>query len=105
MTEEGAEDLAANFREGLQVGADGWIDDDLASARPWDFTVAEVATPTTLWRGTEDRLVPVTYGQWLAARIAEVVAHVEEGEGHASIGEKNMAQMLREVVALTAGRL
>jgi pimeloyl-ACP methyl ester carboxylesterase len=105
ITEEGAEDLAANFREGLRVGADGWIDDDLASVKPWGFDVSEVAAPTTLWHGTEDRLVPVAHGQWLAARIPGVVAHFEEGEGHASIGAKNMDRMLRELVALSAGRL
>lgn len=105
ITEEGAEDLAANFREGLRLGADGWIDDDLASVRPWGFDVSEMAVPTTLWHGTADRLVPVTHGQWLAERIPDVVAHFEEGEGHASIGEKNMDRMLRELVAISAGRL
>jgi pimeloyl-ACP methyl ester carboxylesterase len=104
ITEEGAEDLAANFREGLRVGADGWIDDDLASVRPWGFDVSEVAAPTTLWHGTEDRLVPVAHGQCLAARIPGVVAHFEEGEGHASISEKNMDRMLQELVAISAGR-
>jgi hypothetical protein len=43
LTEEGAEDLAATFREGLRVEADGWIDDDLASVRPWGFDVASMS--------------------------------------------------------------
>ena len=73
--------------------------------KPWGFDIAEVAVPTTLWHGTEDRLVPVTHGQWLAARIPGVVAHFEEGEGHVSIGMKNMDRMLRELVAASAGRL
>ncbi len=105
VTEEGAEDVAANFREALRVSADGWIDDDLSAVKPWGFDVGEVAMPTTLWHGTEDRLVPVTHGQWLAARIPGVVAHFEEGEGHLSIGENNMDRMLRELVTLSAGRL
>ena len=49
--------------------------------------------------------MPVTHGQWLAARIPGVMAHFEEGEGHVSIGEKNMDRMLRELVTLSAGRL
>jgi pimeloyl-ACP methyl ester carboxylesterase len=105
ITEEGAEDTAANFHEALRVSADGWIDDDLAAVQPWGFDVGDVAVPTTLWHGTEDRLVPVTHGQWLAARIPGVVAHFEEGDGHASIAMNNMDRMLRELVALSAGRI
>jgi pimeloyl-ACP methyl ester carboxylesterase len=105
ITEEIAEDTAANIREALRVSADGWLDDDLSAVRPWGFDVGEVTVPTTLWHGTGDRLVPVTHGQWLAAKIPDVVAHFEEGEGHASISMNNMDRMLRELVTLSAGRL
>jgi pimeloyl-ACP methyl ester carboxylesterase len=105
ITAESAEDTAANIREALRGSADGWIDDDLAAVKPWGFDVGQVAVPTTLWHGTEDRLVPVTHGQWLAARIPDVVAHFEEGEGHASIEVKNLERMLQELVTLSTGRL
>jgi pimeloyl-ACP methyl ester carboxylesterase len=105
ITEEVAEDTAANFHQALRVSADGWIDDDLAAVKPWGFDVAEVAVPTSLWQGTEDRLVPVTHGRWLAARIPGVVAHFEEGDGHASVSVNNIDRMLQELVALSKGRL
>jgi pimeloyl-ACP methyl ester carboxylesterase len=73
--------------------------------KPWGFDVGQVAVPTTLWHGTEDRLVPVTHGRWLAARIPGVVAHFEEGEGHASVAVKNLDRMLQELVTLSTGRL
>ena len=33
LTDEFGEDLAANFKEGLRNGVDGWVDDDLAFTR------------------------------------------------------------------------
>ena len=104
-TKENAADALANFRETLRVSADGWIDDDLSAVKPWGFDASEVAVPTTLWYGTEDRLVPVTHDQWLAARIPGMVAHFVEGEGHISIGARHLDRMLRELVAVSTGRL
>jgi pimeloyl-ACP methyl ester carboxylesterase len=99
LTEEFGEDLAANFHEGLRVGVDGWVDDDLAFVQPWGFALAEVAVPTLLWQGTEDLAVPIAHGKWLAERIPGVVAHLEVGEGHLSIAVGAIERMLRELVA------
>ena len=45
-------DLAAYFHgnmlHALGDGADGWIDDDLAFAKPWGFELAAIARPV-LW--------------------------------------------------------
>jgi pimeloyl-ACP methyl ester carboxylesterase len=97
-------DLAANFHEALRVGADGWIDDCLAIVRPWGFSVTEITTKTLLWHGTEDHLVPVAHGKWLAERIPSVVAHFEHGEGHMSIGSNNLDQILQELLAASIGQ-
>jgi pimeloyl-ACP methyl ester carboxylesterase len=99
FTGEVGEDMAAIFHEGLRVGSDGWLDDDLAFVKPWGFSLAEVAVPTLLWQGTADLMVPVGHGQWLAEWIPGVVAHVEDGEGHLSIGIGSLDRMLRELVA------
>ena len=105
FTEEVTEDFLANCQEALRVGADGNIDDKLAFVKPWGFEVGEVAVPTHLWHGTEDSVVPVMHGEWLAARIPGVVAHIENGEAHASIGTVNMDRILQELVDASAGRL
>jgi pimeloyl-ACP methyl ester carboxylesterase len=99
FTGEVGEDMAAIFHEGLRVGSDGWLDDDLAFVKPWGFSLAEVAVPTLLWQGTADLMVPVGHGQWLAEWIPGVVAHVEDGEGHLSIGIGSLDRKLRELVA------
>jgi pimeloyl-ACP methyl ester carboxylesterase len=99
LTGEVGEDMAAIFHEGLRVGVDGWLDDDLAFVKPWGFSLAEVAVPTLLWQGTSDLMVPAGHGQWLAERIPGVVAHIEDGEGHLSIGIGGIDRMLQDLVS------
>lgn len=105
LTDEVAEEITASVQEALRFGADGWIDDALSGVKPWGFDVSEVAVPTRLWYGTEDRAVPLAHGQWLAARIPGAVARFEQGDGHISIGYSHMDQIVQELVAASSGRL
>jgi pimeloyl-ACP methyl ester carboxylesterase len=105
LTDEVAEEVTTSIHEALRHGADGWIDDTLSRVKPWGFDVSEVAVPTRLWYGTEDREVPLAHGQWLATRIPGVVAHFEQGDGHISIGYGHMDQIVQELVAASSGRL
>ena len=102
ITAEFGEDLTAQMHEGLRVSADGWLDDDLAFVKPWGFGLSEVAVPTFLWQGSEDRMVPFAHGVWLADQIPGVVAHLEKGEGHVSISVGAIDRMLEELVAATS---
>jgi pimeloyl-ACP methyl ester carboxylesterase len=99
ITGELAECLAAEFRQGLGRGIDGWLDDDIAFTRHWGFELAAVAAPTYLWQGSEDLMVPFAHGRWLAEHIPGVVAHLEQGQGHLSIGVGAIDRMLDELVA------
>jgi len=99
LTGEFAEDLASEFRQALSVGVDGWLDDDLAFTRPWGFELADIAVPTYLWQGSDDLMVPFAHGQWLAERVPGVIAHLEQGEGHLSIGIGALDRMLDELTA------
>jgi pimeloyl-ACP methyl ester carboxylesterase len=105
LTDEVAEWATTSTQEALRHGADGWIDDTLAGVKPWGFDVSEVAVPTRLWYGTEDRVVPLAHGQWLAGRIPGAVAHFEHGDGHLSIGCGHMDEIVQELVAASSGRL
>jgi pimeloyl-ACP methyl ester carboxylesterase len=97
--DEAGADLAANFAEALRVGVDGWLDDDLAFVAPWGFELDEVAVPTFVWQGTEDLMVPYAHGEWLAAHVPGVSAHLEAGQGHLSIAAGSLDRMLDELVA------
>ncbi|HMK98013.1 MAG TPA: alpha/beta hydrolase [Acidimicrobiales bacterium] len=102
LTGEFGEDVAASFHEGLRLGVDGWVDDDLGFTKPWGFELDEVAVPTALWQGSEDLMVPFAHGQWLSSRAPGATVHLEPGEGHLSIGLGALDRMLDELVSAAA---
>ena len=85
LTGEEAERQAAGIRRALEHGFDGWIDDDLAFARPWGFEPEAVSRPVRIWQGELDRLVPVAHGRWLADRIPNATFSMAPGHGHLSL--------------------
>ncbi len=99
LTDEFGEDMASSFAEGLHHGVDGWVDDDLAFIEPWGFDFDELAGPVMIWQGSLDLMVPFAHGEALASRIAGASVHLEEGEGHLSIGLGALDRMLDELVS------
>jgi pimeloyl-ACP methyl ester carboxylesterase len=99
LTGEFGEDIAASFREAVRTGVDGWLDDDLAFASRWGFSLDEISVPTMIWQGTADLMVPFSHGQWLTARLPDARAHLEDGEGHLSVGLGALDRMLDELTA------
>lgn len=99
LTDEVGADMATNLAEALRAGVDGWLDDDLAFIAPWGFALAEIRVPTFLWQGSADLMVPFAHGQWLAAHIPGVTAHLEPDEGHLSISVGALDRMLDELVS------
>jgi pimeloyl-ACP methyl ester carboxylesterase len=102
MTDEFAEDMARGFHEALVSGVDGWLDDDLAFIHPWGFELDEISCPVMIWQGSADLMVPFSHGQWFASNVPGVTAHLEEGEGHLSIGVGALDRMLDELVSAGA---
>ena len=98
LTGEFGEDMAASFREAVRTGVEGWLDDDLAFASPWGFGLEEISVPAMIWQGSADLMVPFSHGQWLASQLPRASAHLEEGEGHLSVGLGSLDRMLDELV-------
>ena len=96
LTDEFGEDMAASFNEALRTGVDGWLDDDLAFVKPWGFELAEVSAPTMIWQGSEDLMVPFAHGRWIASTLPGASVHLEQGEGHLSVGVGALDRMLEE---------
>ena len=98
LTGEFGEDMAASFREAVRAGVDGWLDDDLAFASPWGFSLDEISVPVMIWQGSADLMVPFAHGQWLASQLPGASVHLEQGEGHLSVGLGALDRMLDELV-------
>jgi pimeloyl-ACP methyl ester carboxylesterase len=106
LTGETAEYLFAAFRLGSGDRLDGWVDDDLAFAKPWGFELGAIRVPVLLWQGAQDKFVPFAHGEWLAHRIPTVDAHLSSDDGHVTLLARRanevhewLATVLREVVA------
>lgn len=93
-----AEYVAGSFRGAVATGIDGWLDDDLAFVAPWGFDLDDVMVPVAVWQGTEDRMVPFAHGEWMAARLPDVRAHLLDGEGHLSVGLGRFDEIVEEAL-------
>jgi len=77
-----ADVFRASVVEQAATGIWGWVDDDLAIVRPWGFELAAIGTPTLVWYGRTDVLVPPSHGDWLAVNVPGCVVRVDVGSGH-----------------------
>ncbi|KAI3391044.1 hypothetical protein diail_8095 [Diaporthe ilicicola] len=100
--EDTGADIVKSIHEALRVSCDGWVDDDLAFIRPWGFELDEIKVPVFLYQGSEDMMVPLAHGEWLACHLPEdrVKARLLKGEGHISIFGAYMEEMLDSLLAV-----
>jgi alpha/beta hydrolase fold len=45
----------------------------------------EITTPTLIMHGTDDRMVPSSHGEWIAAHCPTAELRLEPGAGHISV--------------------
>ena len=77
-------------------GVWGWVDDDLAFARPWGFEVGEIRVPVLVWYGGTDVLVPPAHGEWLAANVPGCRVKIDDVAGHlAADPEREISENMR----------
>jgi pimeloyl-ACP methyl ester carboxylesterase len=75
-------DEVVSMQQALAPGIEGSWDDCVAQLTPWGFDVAQISIPVLLVHGGQDRAVPFSHGQWLAARIPGVEPWFFADEGH-----------------------
>ena len=95
-----AEEQADDLRRALSSGIWGWHDDDLAFTAPWGFDLTDIRVPVAIWQGGADRMVPFGHGQWLAARIPGVRAHLLPDHGHLSLSAASFPAILDDLLSL-----
>jgi pimeloyl-ACP methyl ester carboxylesterase len=100
LTGEYADFMAAVIRRAVSAGIAGWRDDDLAFTRDWGFDLATIARPVAVWQGAQDRMVPYSHGEWLAAHIPDAKAHLFPDEGHLSLGVGRLDDIVDDLVSI-----
>jgi pimeloyl-ACP methyl ester carboxylesterase len=63
-------------------GVGGWVDDTLAFARPWGFSLDAITVPVLLTYGLQDFSCPPAHGRWLARHVPTAVVIEDETGGH-----------------------
>jgi pimeloyl-ACP methyl ester carboxylesterase len=101
LTGEFADSLAAALRSAVSNGIAGWRDDDLAFAADWGFWPDAHSAPIAIWQGDQDKMVPFTHGQWLAAHIPGARVHLQPGAGHLTMTVTAIDQILDELLDLS----
>jgi len=102
LTGDYAAESHASLLGSVSTGVWGWHDDDLAFVRPWGFSVEEIRVPVSVWQGREDRFVPLSHGEWLAAHVPGARSNLLEGEGHISLSRHRYGDVLDELLAAGA---
>ena len=85
MDDQMAEYLTYCDHEGLAPGSQGWWDDACAHVRPWGFELSDISVPVLLLHGRQDKFVPFSHGQWLAAHIPGAEAWLTDTDGHLTL--------------------
>jgi pimeloyl-ACP methyl ester carboxylesterase len=61
------------------------VEDDLGTMAPWGFDLGDITAPTLIMHGTDDRMVPSSHGEWLAAHCPLAELRLQRGVGHISV--------------------
>jgi pimeloyl-ACP methyl ester carboxylesterase len=77
--------LGASAGRAMAAGLDGMLDDDLAFVRPWGFDLDDVVAPVLIVHGGQDRMVPASHGDWLAAHLRRAELLRSPDDGHVSV--------------------
>jgi pimeloyl-ACP methyl ester carboxylesterase len=102
--EAGAEDMGAFFTEAdmaalggswswlagvagqaIEQGNEGYLEDTLASVRPWGFPTDDIRVPVLIMHGAQDKMVPCAHGEWLDARCPAAELRIVPDAGHITV--------------------
>ena len=91
--------LTETFHRAGQQRVAGVLDDGQAAVRPWGFDVGAVRVPVAVYQGRQDAMVPFAHGEWLAAHVPGVRAHLTDDDGHLTLVTR-MPEVLAELKAM-----
>ena len=92
------EAIMARFKKAIEVGIEGWLQDDIAMTTPWGFELADIQTPVSFWAGRTDQFVSYRHTVWMAEQIPTSDLHLYGAEGHISLKVNHLAEMVQDLV-------
>ncbi len=90
--------VARQLARALSSGVSGWLDDDKAFFSDWGFDLAPGVVPVSIWHGSQDRFVPISHGEWLAAHIAGARVYLRPHDGHLSLTVDSYGRILDDLL-------
>jgi pimeloyl-ACP methyl ester carboxylesterase len=87
------------FQEAVRQGAVGWVDDVLRLGRPWPFPLDEIRAHVRFHHGEDDTNVPPQHAKELAERIPGSRLRLYPGEGHISILDRPIKEIVETLLA------
>ncbi|MGP4074683.1 alpha/beta fold hydrolase [Halobacillus sp. K22] len=84
----------AEQKEAFRQGGKGVAIDAAVHYVDWGVKLQDIPGRVHIFHGTEDRLVPFSYGQHLADHIPNAIFHPLEGQGHLFLFEKGHQEMI-----------
>lgn len=73
---------ARSYAEATRQGVRGFAQEVALLARPWGFSLSEVACDVLLWHGEEDTSTPISMARHVAEALPRCRCHFLPGEGH-----------------------
>ena len=65
----------------------------LGADHSWGFDLARISVPALLLHRGQDKAVPFSHGQWLAAHVPGVEAWFFDDEGHGMVRENHIGEV------------
>ena len=87
------------FQAAMRRGAAGWVDDVLRLGRPWPFRLEEIKAEVVFHHGEDDANAPPQHVQELAERIPGSRLRLYPGEGHISILDGHLKEIVENLLA------
>jgi pimeloyl-ACP methyl ester carboxylesterase len=87
------------FQEAVRQGAVGWVDDVVRLGRPWPFRLDEVVADVRFHHGEDDTSAPPQDAKELAERMPGSRLRMYPGEGHISILDRPIKEIVESLLA------
>jgi pimeloyl-ACP methyl ester carboxylesterase len=88
-----------SIRECFRQGVPGGLQDLRLFRQPWGFRLEHIRQPVRIWHGTQDRVVPLSHSEYLAAHLPRAQLAIVADEGHFSLPLRHMREILQSFIA------